>query len=804
MKKIALWIGGIFAALLLSVSALAAYVVFVLDPNDYKDELTAVVKDKTDMDLVLTGDLAWQLYPSVGIRLGETTFSDPDQAVPLLSVASAAVSVELMPLLAGQVNIDEVLLDGARIRFVQLADGKTNWDRLLDKLQSEESTDDGGSVKLAIEVVDIKNTQLTLVDDVAKVTRELNNVRLRASGIDLEKAFPLSLGFDFEQTDANADNIVASISLDTIAKVNLEAQQHQLDDLTLKVALSGSGVPAPTAATLTLAQVKADLASEVIQVSQLNVDVNYQDKDRPAPITAKVTSDVAINLGSGQADLTNIVIDAVLADAALKSTLPAKVTADLAANWKTGDITLSKLQAKAANVQLDGGLKVSLPALATGKGEVTDGMRLSGQLASNSFNPRELMKIAGMDIPVTANPDVLKQVSLRTELTGNGREYLARNLVLKLDGSTISGEAGVRELPDARLYARLNLDAINADHYLPPEEPAGKAKPASAPTTQQQAEGLLPVALLREQNLDVGLTVGSLDIISYPIRQLRLAATARNGLVTVSEFRGNIEGGSFSLPMTIDVRSAKPQISLSPVLKDIDLGPIAKRSLEQDVFAGRMNFNGSVKVTGNSVDEWIKTAQGPNTLRLNEGLIKGINIGDALFNALGQYQALLPALTGGRDLSSLQGKKISDTEIVSLLGEVSLNQGVVKNESMKVDLKDIQAGGSGTYNLETQDVDYRFQLKLDRKFWGERYAKMAEYPIPVRCNGNLKGSLATLCGLDSQGMQGLVAQMAQARISEEVDRGKQQLQEKLNEKIGDKLDPVQKEAVKQLFDVFKR
>ncbi|MDP1775394.1 MAG: AsmA-like C-terminal region-containing protein, partial [Moraxellaceae bacterium] len=320
---------------------------------------------------------------------------------------------------------------------------------------------------------------------------------------------------------------------------------------------------------------------------------------------------------------------------------------------------------------------------------------------------------------------------------------------------------------------------------------------------QEQAEGLLPVALLREQNLDIGLTAGSLEVITYPVRQLRLAATARSGLVTVSELRGNIEGGSFSLPMTIDVRAAKPQISLSPVLKDIDLGPIAKRSLEQDVFTGRMNFNGSVKVSGNSVDEWVKTAQGPNTLRLNEGLIKGINIGDALLNALGQYQALLPALTG-RDAASIQGRKIRDTEIVSLLGEVSLNQGIVKNESMKADLKDIQVGGSGTYNLETQAVDYRFQLKLDRKFWGERYAKMAEYPIPVRCNGSLKGSLATLCGLDSQGMQGLVAQMAQARVAEEVDRGKQQLQERLNEKIGDKLDPVQQEAVKQLFDVFKR
>ncbi|MFY0072216.1 hypothetical protein ABTP90_19575, partial [Acinetobacter baumannii] len=79
---------------------------------------------------------------------------------------------------------------------------------------------------------------------------------------------------------------------------------------------------------------------------------------------------------------------------------------------------------------------------------------------------------------------------------------------------------------------------------------------------------------------------------------------------------------------------------------------------------------GAVKVTGNDVDTWLKTAQGPNTLRLDNGVIKGVNISDALFNALGQYQALLPALTG-RDAASIKGK-ISNTEIESLLGEMTL------------------------------------------------------------------------------------------------------------------------------------
>ena len=118
MKRLLKWIAGIVAMVLLSVSALAGYVLFVLDPNDYKQALTDVVKKKTDMDLQLTGDLAWKLYPSIGISLGETSLKDPALGETLVAVQQASVSVELMPLLDGQASVDAVSLDGANVRFV--------------------------------------------------------------------------------------------------------------------------------------------------------------------------------------------------------------------------------------------------------------------------------------------------------------------------------------------------------------------------------------------------------------------------------------------------------------------------------------------------------------------------------------------------------------------------------------------------------------------------------------------------------------------------------------------------------------
>ena len=837
MKRFLLWLGGLLALLVVATSALAVYIVLFLDPNDYKQELAALVQKKTDMVLELKGQLAWQLYPNIGIRLGEASLSDPALKETLAQVGDAALSVQLMPLLAGKASVDAIHVDGAAVRLVRYADGRTSWDHLLEKLKSPDE-EESKQVSFAIRDLDVQQARLTLVDEQSGVTRTVEGIAVQASNIDPESEFPLKAQFRFSQKDAAGKTVLADNQLAANVRLDLEAQKHVLSQLDFTSKLSGSLLPAPVDVALKAASVSADLKAQQHRVQglslavdyhdpalvapaklvlagdvladlsrqQLRVDgldlrASYQDKGRPAPVTAELRSALSADLASGQLGLKDIRVKAELADKSLPAPVPLTLQTALAANWKQGELALQGLVLQLAGMRVDGGLSARLPALASGNAPVTAGMALTGSLQSNVFSPRELMAKLGIKPPVTRDANVLKRASFRADLAGGEHEYLARNLRVALDGSNITGEAGVRELPKARLYARLNLDQLNADGYLPPET-APAAGAGDAKDTRQAAAGLLPVQLLRSQNLDVALNAGKLDILSYPISQFRLAATARGGVVDVSALSGNIYSGSFSVPVSIDVRGAQPVITMNPDIKQIDLAPIAKAALKKEVFTGRMNFNGSVKVTGNDADAWIRTAQGPNTLRLDNGLIKGVNVTDALFNALGQYQALLPALTG-RDVETLKGK-VRDTEIVSLLGETSLNQGVVSNKSMKADLKDIQVGGSGTYNLVTQDVDYRFQLKLDKKYWGEKYAKMAGYEIPVRCSGNLKGSLTTLCGLDKQGMQGIVAQIAQARLNEEVDKGKARLQDKLNEKLGDKLNPQQQEAVKQLFDLFKR
>ena len=64
----ALKIFGIIAALVVAL-LIAAIVILpmVIDPNDYRDDITAITKEKTGLDLSLEGDLSLSVFPWLGV-----------------------------------------------------------------------------------------------------------------------------------------------------------------------------------------------------------------------------------------------------------------------------------------------------------------------------------------------------------------------------------------------------------------------------------------------------------------------------------------------------------------------------------------------------------------------------------------------------------------------------------------------------------------------------------------------------------------------------------------------------------------
>jgi len=78
MLRLIKWLLGFLVTLVILVLAAVIIIPNVIDPNDYRDELSALVKDKTGRDLTLSGDLKISVFPWLGVKTQGLALSQPD------------------------------------------------------------------------------------------------------------------------------------------------------------------------------------------------------------------------------------------------------------------------------------------------------------------------------------------------------------------------------------------------------------------------------------------------------------------------------------------------------------------------------------------------------------------------------------------------------------------------------------------------------------------------------------------------------------------------------------------------------
>jgi uncharacterized protein involved in outer membrane biogenesis len=837
MKRALLITGGVIGGFVTLVVIAITVLLLVIDPNDYKGEIASLVKKKTDMELAINDRLEWTIWPNIGVKLGKTSLSDPVAKETLVAVDKAAVSVQLLPLLSRSIKIDAVTLDGARVRFIQNADGSTSWDRMLAKLTSapDEKSD---KVAFNIKQLDVKNTSVLLKNEKTHVERALEDVTVSASDISMSSAFPLKVGFTFRQQDAAGKTVIAKNTLETTLKLDQDKELYEVSKLAVASALSGTALPAPAnvelhgdiradmkaqqvslsglqlkadyqdkalkspATVVMTANVLADLAKTQLTVNELKLNAGWPDATRPEPLTAALAANLSTNWGDGAVDATQFTLNAVVPDKAWPKPLQLALNAPFKGNWMQGDFSIPQFVLDAVGVRTNGSVDAKLPALQSKEPgtAITKGMVISGRIGTAAFNPLSVMAALAIAAPKTADANVLKTASFAADIAGDEKKVLLKNIRIKLDDSTLTGEAGISDLATLRQYARLSLDRMDADRYLPP--PVATAKPAAPAATPASAD-VLPVKLLKTQNLDVALTAGSFKVMEYPVTAFRVAATAGNGLVNVSELKGTIYSGGFSVPVNINVQGAQPVLKLQPRLEHMEIGPLAKKFLKKDLLEGKASYTGDLTVRGNTVDAWMKSVTGTSDLKFENGLLHGVNAMQEVMNSLGKYQGLLTL--AGKDPQAVVGKQ-KDTEIASFAATNTLDNGVLNSKSLNADLRKAKVGGTGSFNLVTQELDYKLQLNLDKSVVGD---KNAAYALPVQCKGNLAGNLATLCKLDSRaisdialkaatakglerlGLKGLDgAATPEAAVKQKADEEKQKAKDKLNEKLNEGLNKL--------------
>jgi len=233
--------------LLLVVSAISIFLV-TFDANQYKQDLSILVKQQTQRDLSFQGDIGLTLYPSLGMKLGSMSFSNAKGFgnEPMLAVNRASVSVDVLSLLSFNPQIAELVLDGLNVNLQTNKQGITNWDDLIpDAGDKQAVTGDEAAVRVESEVdlqgafggLAITDAKLLWSDAQAGIEYQVNIVSLLTGKIQPEQPFPLQL----EMAAKSVNEFTSTVLLKS--DVLLGERKLSLTALSLETLIQGELIP---------------------------------------------------------------------------------------------------------------------------------------------------------------------------------------------------------------------------------------------------------------------------------------------------------------------------------------------------------------------------------------------------------------------------------------------------------------------------------------------------------------------------------------------------------------------------------
>ena len=212
MKAFAKVLGIVLVGLLLLLVAVGFALTHLVDPNDYKDEIRQLARDKANVDLQLKGDIGWSLFPWLGVELHDATLASaatPDRQ--LAQVQRLILSVRLLPLLLRRdLEMSDVKIDGLDLTASRDDQGRTNWAEIgrpapkadqssapakapADSSGSGESTSPHQPLKLNVESLTVRNSRIEYSDARSGAHYAFEGIDLETGAIYAGTPIPLKL-----------------------------------------------------------------------------------------------------------------------------------------------------------------------------------------------------------------------------------------------------------------------------------------------------------------------------------------------------------------------------------------------------------------------------------------------------------------------------------------------------------------------------------------------------------------------------------------------------------------------------------
>ena len=737
MKSLGRLLGLVFLGLVLIVVALGFALTHLFDPNDYKDEIRQLARDKANLELQLNGEIGWSLFPWLGIELHDASLASvvsPEQ--PFAQLQMLGLSVRVLPLLRKEVQMSDIRVEGLSLNLQRDAKGHGNWQDIgrpaapSNKPQPSDSpasatsptrptaADSPQPLRLDIDSLSIRNASIDYQDAASGQQFRLESVQLNSGAIREGASIPFSLSGFF---GSSQPVLRARAELSGQLRFDRVLKRYQLEDARLAGEVSGEPLHGKTLTFATQGQLLLDRAAQVAEWNSLKLSANQLR-------------------ALGELKLYDL-----------------DKTARL-----NGGLSIAALDLREFLTSVG----LELPAMADSKSLTRFEMvsRLSGSPTSLSFDDLSL-KLDDSSLSGQVALTDLQRRAVRLQLKGD-RLDLDRYLP-----PVNPAEAGSARQNEVK--ASLAAAGQNGSTSLP-----------AAPSQQAWSEEpLLPLERLRQLDLQLALNLDQFTIKRLPLESVSLKLNGQGGLLRLEELRGELFGGSFSSLAELDARPATPLLNGRLQTRNLPVEQLLKARGQQPPLKGNLDLDSDLRSSGNSEKQLIDSLDGNASFSLLNGVLLDANLEQQLCQGI----AVL-------NRKSVWGSPRSqDTPFEVLRGRLNIRQGVASNPDLKVRIPGLTVNGDGSLDLRVLGMDYRLGIIIE----GDQRAmpdpacqvnpRYAGIEWPVQCRGPLELG-ARACRLDRDGMGKVAGKVAGAK-----------LEEKIEEKLGDKVSPELKDALRGLF-----
>ena len=273
---------------------------------------------------------------------------------------------------------------------------------------------------------------------------------------------------------------------------------------------------------------------------------------------------------------------------------------------------------------------------------------------------------------------------------------------------------------------KLNLDNLLLHSDILPNGGNGVQKAQATPKQPRPiiANGVrvVPYSGLSGFEGTLAMTAKQISWRGMPFTNVSIAASNQRGLLQITQLEGSLDGGTLSLPGTLDARDGTPQAEFQPKLDNIQIGSLLKAFNYPINMTGKMSLAGDFSGTVIDANHFRRDWQGQASIEMQNTRTEGLNF----------QQLVQQAVERSTDVRA-QENYDSATQLDKMTTDIDLDSGILTLSNIRGASSLMTVNG----NLLKEEGDLQFAVQVIDGWQGQGKLidMLKQTAIPLRVYG---------------------------------------------------------------------